>query len=104
MTIHLPENLENDIRKMVHSGQFASVDEAMAEATRLLLQQSSKAESGNAVATSGGDVNRAKKSGWEDILDLASKVPDEEFDKLPADGAEQHDHYIYGTPKRMPAP
>ena len=29
---------------------------------------------------------------------------DEEWDKLPVDGAEQHDHYIYGTPKRPRSP
>ena len=33
MTIHLPENLESSIREAVHSGQFPSVDEAMAEAS-----------------------------------------------------------------------
>lgn len=41
---------------------------------------------------------------WEEILDLAAGIPDEEFAKLPVDGAEQHDHYIYGTPKRPPTP
>src|SRR4051812_5617091 len=39
MTIHLPENLESSIREAVHSGQFASVDDAMAEAARLLLKK-----------------------------------------------------------------
>ena len=29
-----------------------------------------------------------------------SDVPDEVLDRLPVDGAAQHDHYIYGTPKR----
>jgi len=27
-------------------------------------------------------------------------VPDEELERLPVDGAAQHDHYIYGLPKR----
>jgi hypothetical protein len=27
-------------------------------------------------------------------------VPDEEWERLPSDLAEQHDHYIYGLPKR----
>ncbi len=27
-------------------------------------------------------------------------IPLEEFEKLPKDGAHQHDHYLYGTPKR----
>ena len=31
---------------------------------------------------------------------MTGDIPEEEFLKLPADGAEQHDHYIYGTPKR----
>jgi hypothetical protein len=32
--------------------------------------------------------------------DLLHDVPDDDFAQLPMDGAEQHDHYIYGTPKR----
>ncbi|TET24031.1 MAG: hypothetical protein E3J71_00290 [Candidatus Stahlbacteria bacterium] len=36
----------------------------------------------------------------EDILmELASEVPEEEWDKLPKDGAKNLDHYLYGTPK-----
>jgi bifunctional DNA-binding transcriptional regulator/antitoxin component of YhaV-PrlF toxin-antitoxin module len=31
---------------------------------------------------------------------ILADLPPEEHAKLPADGAEQHDHYIYGTPKR----
>jgi hypothetical protein len=27
-------------------------------------------------------------------------IPDEEFDRMPADSSEQLDHYLYGTPKR----
>jgi hypothetical protein len=27
-------------------------------------------------------------------------VPEEELERLPVDGAAQHDHYIYGLPKR----
>lgn len=37
---------------------------------------------------------------WETIASAAKKVPQEVRDRLPKDGAEQHDHYIYGTPKR----
>jgi Arc/MetJ-type ribon-helix-helix transcriptional regulator len=39
MTIHLPNELERSIEAMVHNGRFASVDDAMAEAARLLLRQ-----------------------------------------------------------------
>jgi Arc/MetJ-type ribon-helix-helix transcriptional regulator len=37
MTIHLPKELESSIEAAVHSGHFASVDDAMTEAARLLL-------------------------------------------------------------------
>ncbi|HEY9896489.1 MAG TPA: hypothetical protein V6D34_13955 [Candidatus Sericytochromatia bacterium] len=37
---------------------------------------------------------------WEIIDDLVKDIPEEELEKLPTDGAEQHDYYIYGTPKR----
>jgi hypothetical protein len=36
------------------------------------------------------------------IEEIWGKVPDEEMEKLPTDLAEQHDHYVYGLPKRGP--
>jgi Arc/MetJ-type ribon-helix-helix transcriptional regulator len=39
MTIRLPNDLESSIEAVVHSGRFASIDDAMAEAVRLLLRQ-----------------------------------------------------------------
>jgi len=39
MTIHLPNDLESSINAAVQSGYFASVDDAMTEAARLLLSQ-----------------------------------------------------------------
>jgi hypothetical protein len=34
------------------------------------------------------------------IRDIWADMPDEVRAKLPTDGASQHDHYIYGVPKR----
>jgi len=34
------------------------------------------------------------------IREIWADIPDEVRAKLPADGASQHDHYIYGRPKR----
>ena len=39
MTIHLPKDVERSIEAAVHSGHFASVDDAMTEAARRLLQE-----------------------------------------------------------------
>lgn len=38
---------------------------------------------------------------WERIAALTDDAPPEEFAKPPTDGASQHDHYVYGTPKRL---
>jgi hypothetical protein len=37
---------------------------------------------------------------WEIVEEISSQVPLEEWEKLPSDGAEHHDHYLYGSPKR----
>lgn len=39
MTIHLPEPLHADILAAVHSGRYASLDDAMTDAASLLVQQ-----------------------------------------------------------------
>jgi hypothetical protein len=36
---------------------------------------------------------------WQDLLELSKHV-EESGVNLPEDLAEQHDHYLYGTPKR----
>jgi len=34
------------------------------------------------------------------IIERMRKVPPEIMDAMPVDGASQHDHYLYGSPKR----
>ncbi|MDB9529495.1 hypothetical protein PN498_26125 [Oscillatoria sp. CS-180] len=46
------------------------------------------------LAASSGIVGLLK-----DIKDIQTQVPQEEWDKLPHDGAVNHDHYLYGVPK-----
>ena len=45
-------------------------------------------------------VEAARQSLAERIAARASALPQETLDRLPVDGAAQHDHYVYGTPKR----
>jgi Arc/MetJ-type ribon-helix-helix transcriptional regulator len=99
MTIQLPENLESSILAAVHSGRYASLDDAMAEAASLLLQRL-KQEQGQPEQPAASRTAPTCKPIWEEIEELTAKIPDEEFLKLPVDGAEQLDHYIYGLPKR----
>ncbi len=37
---------------------------------------------------------------WEMMQECIKDVPSEAFDDLPTDGALNHDHYLYGAPKR----
>jgi hypothetical protein len=39
---------------------------------------------------------------WERIASIASSLPDDVLDRIPTDAASEHDHYLYGTPKRKP--
>jgi hypothetical protein len=34
------------------------------------------------------------------IAEITSEVPIEVFETLPRDGASEHDHYLYGSPKK----
>jgi hypothetical protein len=37
---------------------------------------------------------------WELVDEVLGPVPPEERDRVPHDGAENHDHYLYGTPRK----
>jgi Arc/MetJ-type ribon-helix-helix transcriptional regulator len=98
MTIHVSKDVEIAINAAVQSGQFASagemIDTLVHEYQQRTRQQASPPEAAQEAPTA------ACKPIWERILERTAAIPDEEWDKLPVDGAEQHDHYIYGTPKR----
>ncbi len=101
MTIDLPPELERSVQAAVHEGHFASLDDAMTEAASLLLQRlkQTHARASAHPASPVADAPKQKRI-WEIAADIRNSIPAEEWAKLPVDGAEQHDHYIYGTPKR----
>src|SRR5438045_7195332 len=42
-----------------------------------------------------------KRPIWEVLIERAQQVPEEELDKIPHDGSINHDHYLYGAPKKQ---
>ena len=101
MTIHLPPDLERLIEAAVDSGHFTSVDDAMTEAASLLLQKLEQEQAqAKPATTTQTAAAESRKPIWEVFQELSAGVPDEVWDKLPTDLSEQHDHYIYGTPRR----
>ncbi|MBV8556002.1 MAG: hypothetical protein JO116_10585 [Planctomycetaceae bacterium] len=101
MTIHLPPHIESSIQAAVHSGHFASMDEAMTKAATLLLERLELEQAQAMPAASPADATAPRRKPlWERAAELRKSIPEEEWAKLPSDGAEQLDHYIYGSPKR----
>ena len=82
LTINLPEE---DIT-LLNAKAIAEGVSAEQYAQRLLKQALSSPE--------------AKKPLTARIRDIWAGMPDEVRAKLPADGPAEHDHYIYGVPKR----
>ena len=88
MTIHLPENLESSILAAVHSGHFASLDDAMAEAARLLLQ---KLEQGQ-----GAGTKSALNEGNPDPLLGSMRDYADERDEIVADAMQNREQHSTG--------
>ena len=105
MNIHLSKELESNILAVVNSGRYASLDAAMSEAASLLLERVKReqAQAKPAAADPQPDARKERKPIWEVFQELSASVPAEVWDSLPTDLSEQHDHYIYGTPKRPTA-
>jgi Arc/MetJ-type ribon-helix-helix transcriptional regulator len=114
ITIHLPQDLESSLKAEVRNGRFASETEAVTAIVRDYFEGKrppSPAELDEIVPDSrNGEQDWSspgkpadhpdRKPIWERLDELRKSVPAEEWDKLPVDGAEQLDHYIYGSPKR----
>jgi Arc/MetJ-type ribon-helix-helix transcriptional regulator len=100
MTIHLPENLESPILAAVRDGRYSSLDDAMAEAASLLLERLARETPQTKQSAVAQTAPAAHKPIWEVIEEENRSIPPEFWDALPVDLSEQHDHYIYGTPKR----
>ncbi len=92
LTIDLPKDVESELRRRAEA-EGVSVEEC----ARLLIT----GELGSIETTDKTDRRMTVAEVTQMILDQMSDVPAEAFEELPRDGASQHDHYIYGTPKRQ---
>ena len=81
--IDLPSEAENRLRARAEAAGM-SVEELL----KTLLERELE------------DGSTSAQTAREDLLGPIAKLPSEAFENLPTDGASQHDHYIYGVPKR----
>ena len=92
MTITLPLQPQEEARLVAAAqAKGVSTDDLLREAlNRVLADAAALPETANAEA----------RPIWEVMLDNIEGISPEEFAKLPKDGASEHDHYLYGHPKR----
>lgn len=86
MTIHLPENLESSILAAVRSGHFASLDEAMAEAVRLLLTKCQPTQPARALTLDELDQQMLADGLMSQLPNAAEDIDDEDEAPIPIEG------------------
>jgi len=110
MNVSLSDDLKQYVEAKVSSGAFASETSVFEAALRPMRRREEETLEGKdvpgEVLDGRQEVERQAisptndKPIWEVMDELRASVPPEEFLKLPKDGAEQLDHYLYGSPKR----
>ena len=58
----------------------------------------------NALAQSASSDTRpsvGRQPAWQRLLAIGDAMPEADQERLPVDGAENLDHYLYGAPKRV---
>ena len=95
--ISLPSDLAERIERKVDVGNYQSPDDVIRAALNALDQQEQQEQQNYQNGQSDEVLN---KPIWKRFQDAGQRLPHTESDTLPEDGASQHDHYIYGTPKR----
>lgn len=95
MTITNPE-VTRLIEEQLNAGRYESADEVLLAGLKLLEQRENGRRQMNTpttFASESGDLTTM-------FAEISKDVPDTEWAKLPRDLAENHDHYLYGTPKK----
>lgn len=95
MPISLPPDLDDRIQQKVIQTGYRSPDEVIRKALDALDAQEQQA-----VRQRGRVKKKSAVPVWQRFQNAARSIPDEELAALPPDGASEHDHYLYGIPKR----
>jgi predicted RNase H-like HicB family nuclease len=75
-------------------------DKVTATSLGLVIDSLKSAIEGYLEQTSELSETKTNRPIWEVAQEIIQDMTEEEIKQLPTDGAEQHDHYIYGTPKQ----
>jgi putative addiction module CopG family antidote len=100
MNVQLSEESRRFIADQVARGRYSSEDAVLEDALVRLRQEVQPPRDDRVAAKDSEATCGAQKPLWEVITEIARRVPDEEWAKIPDDASYQLDHYLYGVPKR----
>ena len=95
MSISLPPDLDARIQQKITGAGYRTPEEVIRKALDALDAQEQPK-----VLPPGKDKKRPTLPVWQRFHNAARSLPEEELVALPPDGASEHDHYVYGIPKR----
>ncbi len=93
LTVHLPDLLAESLKAEALALGVSPDRYASGIVERALSTTANPSPSEQSV-----NVRRTEPF-WERITDRMITLPAEVFERLPTDGAAQHDRYLYGAPK-----
>ncbi len=95
MPISLPPDLDARIQQKVSEAGYRSPDEVIRKALDAL---DAKEQQETPLSTK--EKKRLAVPVWQRFQNAVHSLPKEELAALPSNGASEHDHYLYGLPKR----
>ena len=95
MPISLPPDLDDRIQQKLSKAGYRTPDEVIHKALDALDAQEQQE-----VRQPGKVKKKPAVPVWQRFQNAACSIPEEELASLPPDGASEHDHYLYGIPKR----
>jgi plasmid stability protein len=96
LTIELPDNLSAALKAQASANGISEADFARKVLEQFLKPALTPAADEKVIS----GESKPRRPLCARIREIWADMPDDVRAKFPADGASQHDHYIYGVPKR----
>ena len=90
LEVHNPELVQR-VNAHIEAGHFHDRDEFIEKALAIIDERMPAVANGTKAAT---------EPFWQSFTSDLHALPDAVFEGLPTDSASEHDHYLYGAPKR----
>ena len=100
MNVQLSEESCRFIADQVAAGRYPSEEAVLEDALSRMRQDVHSPRRDEVPAKGSEATSGVQRPLWEVITEIARRVPDEEWAKIPDDASYQLDHYLYTAPKK----